>query len=64
MHGLRTARDLGTGHIQLETNALMVQQAVTSTEYDHSMVGRLIVELKNLLRHGFISDTISFKPRV
>uniref|UniRef100_A0A0E0G6I0 RNase H type-1 domain-containing protein n=1 Tax=Oryza nivara TaxID=4536 RepID=A0A0E0G6I0_ORYNI len=46
---------LQIGRISLETDAAMVKQAVISTDYDLSICGGLVLELKQLLVTNFVS---------
>ncbi|EEC73145.1 hypothetical protein OsI_07175 [Oryza sativa Indica Group] len=46
---------LQIGRISLETDAAMVKQAVISTDYDLSICGGLVLELKQQLVTNFVS---------
>jgi hypothetical protein len=57
------AANLGIGRLILETDALLVQQALTSCSYDSSMEGGLIQELKYLCSLNFIELSCNFLGR-
>jgi hypothetical protein len=50
---------LQIGRISLETDAAMVKQAVISTDYDLSICGGLVLELKQQLVTNFVSFQVS-----
>lgn len=47
------AREMGMGNVILETDALMIKQAVETGDYDLSVMGSLIMELKFLVEFEF-----------
>jgi hypothetical protein len=49
LHGVRSAMELGIVNIIMETDPLMVHQAVNSEDFRRSALGGLITELKHLL---------------
>jgi hypothetical protein len=42
----------------VETNAIMVKNTVYSDKFDQSVIGNLILELKSLLAHNFLSSKL------
>ena len=52
------------GQLMVETDTKMVVQAITTDDYDATVVGVLIVEIKSLASSCFISLECSFKSRV
>jgi ribonuclease HI len=55
IHGVQTTINLGMGHLILETDAMMVKQAMLSEKYSLAMVRGLVEELKWLTATNFIS---------
>jgi hypothetical protein len=44
---------MGCQKVILETDAATLQQALTSSMYDNSMMGSLIREMKSIIEHSF-----------
>ncbi|XP_066341757.1 uncharacterized protein [Miscanthus floridulus] len=63
LQGVQEATRLGIGNLVLETDALQVRQALCSDEFDASVVGGLIAELKFLVNVNFISFQCAYVPR-
>ena len=49
LQGIQAAVDLGIGRLIVETNAKMVVQALNTNDYDETVVGVLIAEMKSLV---------------
>uniref|UniRef100_A0A0A9D8Q3 RNase H type-1 domain-containing protein n=1 Tax=Arundo donax TaxID=35708 RepID=A0A0A9D8Q3_ARUDO len=63
LQGIQTAIEFGIVHVELETDALGVQEAVNSDDFDQSMAGGLISELKSLIMSNFITCSVKYVPR-
>ncbi|OEL26270.1 hypothetical protein BAE44_0012710, partial [Dichanthelium oligosanthes] len=63
IHGLKAAAELGIEQVILETDALMVQQAVSSSAYGLSFASEPVCELKHLVHSSFSSFESKYKPR-
>lgn len=62
LQGVHTAINVGIGHLLiLETDALLVKEAVTTDTYLLSAVGGLVDELKHLLATNFITVCTCFE---
>ncbi|TVU21067.1 hypothetical protein EJB05_30680, partial [Eragrostis curvula] len=57
------AMQMGIGKIVLETDALLVKQAIETYSHESSQVGTLISELRNLLDLDFIDAKVEYRPR-
>jgi hypothetical protein len=64
LQGVQAAANLGIGKLILETDALMVQQAMRSDTFDAMPEGALVEELKFLARVNFIDFECNFLSRV
>ncbi|CAO1943396.1 unnamed protein product [Urochloa humidicola] len=62
-NGVNTAMELGIGHISLETDSQMLQQALMSRDYNRATCGGLLIEIKNMLKYEFLSFSVNFRPR-
>lgn len=63
LQGVQAALDLGIGRLVIETDALMVVQACTSTAYDMSSVGYLAQELRSMVDSNFQFFKFAYVPR-
>lgn len=61
---IQSVVDLGIGRLIAETDAKMVVQAITTSDYAAAAVGVLITEIKSLASSAFISFECSSKSRV
>jgi len=64
LQSVQAAANLGVGKLILETDALMVQQAMRSDTFDAMPEGALVEELKFLARVNFIDSEFNFLSRV
>jgi Zn finger protein HypA/HybF involved in hydrogenase expression len=64
MQGVQAALNLGIGRLILETNALMIKQAISLDAFDAMAEGSLLEELKFLVRVNFLEFECSFLSRV
>jgi Zn finger protein HypA/HybF involved in hydrogenase expression len=55
---------LGIGRLILDTDALMIKQAISSDAFDAMAEGSLLEELKFLVRVNFLEFECSFLSRV
>jgi hypothetical protein len=62
VEGVRAALQLGMGHILLETDAVIVKQAVQSSDFELSTAACLITELKDLVIVDFLSWDHVIRP--
>ena len=53
MQGVQAALNLGIGRLLLETDALMIEQAMNSDDFDAMAEGIILEELKFLVRVNF-----------
>lgn len=58
------AHNLGIGRLILETNALMIMQAMSSDAFDALAEGALLEELKFLVRENILEFECNFLSRV
>jgi len=63
LQGIQVAVDLGISHLIVETDAKMVVQAVSTNEFDDSVVGLLVSEIKNLVYSCFLSFQCVLRSR-
>lgn len=63
IHAIQAARDLGISEVELETDALLLIQAVNSDEFDRAENGVLFKEIKRLLPLSFSFALVKFCPR-
>jgi hypothetical protein len=61
--GAREAAECGMGHVVIETDSLMLKQALQSDDFRLAATGGLIYELKMLIHSSFISVSIVHVPR-
>jgi hypothetical protein len=57
--GLEAAVHFGISKVIIETDSLVLKDAVTSTGHDLSVGGGLFQEIRNLIAEGFISLKVS-----
>ncbi|KAF8769763.1 hypothetical protein HU200_006373 [Digitaria exilis] len=50
-HGVSMAMELGIGNIELETDSLLLKQALSTNDYNRSLVRGIIIEIKNMIRY-------------
>jgi hypothetical protein len=53
LHGVQAAIDIVINYLELETNALMVKQALLSNAFENSDGGGPVTELKAILQLNF-----------
>lgn len=63
LQGVQAAADLGATRVIIETDALMVVQAVKTNDYVLDEAGGLVRELKEALRFNFIFYDVIHSPR-
>ena len=63
LHGAKAAAEHGMGRVIMETDSLVLIQAMKDNSYRLSMFGGDILELKSFMREDFISCTMAFAPR-
>ena len=63
LQGIQVAVDLGISHLIVESYAKMVVQAVSTNDFDDSVVGLLVSEIKNLVSSCFLSFQCVFRSR-
>lgn len=63
MQGVQAAAELGVTKLIIETDALMVRQAVKTNEYELDGAGGLVRELKDALQLNFVDYDVIFSPR-
>ncbi|KAF8769088.1 hypothetical protein HU200_006942 [Digitaria exilis] len=63
LQGIQGAAELGAGCAIVETDALQVVQAFSSTDYDLTTAGSLISEMRFAARVNFRSVNFAFVPR-
>jgi ribonuclease HI len=63
IQGIKAAMHLGVHRVVLETDALIVTQALQTTDFRLSMMGGLVYELKDLLATEFFEARVSYTPR-
>jgi len=64
MQGVQEALNLGIGRLLLETDALMIEQAMNSDVVDAMAEGVILEELKFLVRVNFSDFKCNFLSRV
>ena len=64
MQGVQEALNLGIGRLLLETDALMIEQAMNSDAVDAMAEGVILEELKFLVRVNFSDFKCNFLSRV
>ena len=62
--GVKAAVQLGIGRVILETDSLILKQALTDNSYRLSPVGGALCELKQLMVGSFLSCVVEYAPRV
>jgi hypothetical protein len=63
IHGVQAAVNAGISNLILETDATLVQQAISSGGYRESMAGSLLEELDSLVSANFNSSVCLAVPR-
>jgi hypothetical protein len=63
VHGVQAATDFGINFLELETDALMVKQALMSNVFDMLEVDGLVTELNELLLLNFKRAMVVHNPR-
>ncbi|KAF8646768.1 hypothetical protein HU200_065563 [Digitaria exilis] len=63
LKGVKTAMEMGIGKIVVETDALMVKQAVEALSHEDCPYGGLAKEIRLLLEFDFLNARIEFRPR-
>ncbi|KAF8733394.1 hypothetical protein HU200_015002 [Digitaria exilis] len=61
LQGAQAAADLGIVRLILETDAMMVRNAILSDEFELSPPGSLMSKLKNVLSLNFLEFSVNFK---
>jgi ribonuclease HI len=63
LRAIQTAKELGINEVELESDALLLVQALTSSDFDREENGALFQEIRKLLSSSFTFLSISFCPR-
>ena len=63
LQGVQAAIGVGAGNVILESDSLIVVQAINTGAYSESAVGTLVDELRSLVVDNFISFQCVFKVR-
>ncbi|KAF8694232.1 hypothetical protein HU200_038366 [Digitaria exilis] len=63
LQGAQAAADIGASRVVLETDAMMVKNAVNSNNYNLAAGGSLIAELKYVLSTNFVEWDFEHVPR-
>ena len=63
LEGAKAAAALGMGNVILETDSLVLAQAMENNGYRLSSFGGDILELKNFIRENFNSCAVAYVPR-
>ena len=64
MQGVQAALNLGIGRLLLKIDALMIEQAMNSDDFDAMAEGIILEELKFLVRVNFFEFKCNFLSRV
>jgi ribonuclease HI len=64
LQGVQAAIDIGARQIVLETDAMLIQQAITSKDYASAPSGILIYEIQELASLNFMTFNVNVVPRI
>uniref|UniRef100_A0A0E0N2U2 RNase H type-1 domain-containing protein n=1 Tax=Oryza rufipogon TaxID=4529 RepID=A0A0E0N2U2_ORYRU len=60
---IRTAKEKGMARVELETDSLMLCNALQSNSFNLSVMGGVILEIKHVIASCFYSFSINYCPR-